>query len=204
MRWGHATGMRLARLPGTPRFWGTFFAWVWRETWVSDDMKMQVGEHCIAERVNFSPLQRDQQPCSLCVRQCFLKSNCPRYSPCFPSLLACSDSVEKMPVPLLTGCSWPALGWAGSCGQGEPAALSHMNRVRPGVGISSAPGRKGPRAVPRLSSPYVLHMIVLRVTWSGEFRFEWKLVCVSSPRLMECRCRAEHEGACGGGRCDRL
>lgn len=83
-----------------------------------------------------------------------------------------------------SACCQSAVGWAGSCGQGEPAALSHMNLVRAVVGISSAPGRKGPHAVPRLSSPYVLHMIVLRVTWSGEFRFEWKLVCVSSPRLM--------------------
>lgn len=31
-----------------------------------------------------------------------------RYSPCVPSPLACCDSVEKMSVCLLTGCSWPA------------------------------------------------------------------------------------------------
>lgn len=71
-------------------------------------MKMQVGENYRTERVNFFPLRRDQQPCSLCVRQCFLKSNCPCYSPCVPSPLACCDSVEKMSVCLLTGCSWPA------------------------------------------------------------------------------------------------
>lgn len=85
--------------------------------------KMKVGENCITEKVNFLHPQRDQQlPACALVRQCFLKSNCPCYSPCFPSALACSDSVEKMPVLLLTGRSCPA--------QAGPAAAGTENLQR--------------------------------------------------------------------------
>lgn len=83
-------------------------------------MKTQVGENCRTERVNFFPLGRDRQPCCLCVRQIF-------WNETLPVLL----SLLSFTIGLLwlggknASVAADRLQLSGSCGQGEPAGLSH-------------------------------------------------------------------------------
>lgn len=186
MRQGHAAGM-IARLPGTLLFWGKFFPRMSSETWVSDDWwKCRLGKTVELREWIFS-ISRDISKLAAHVLGSIFRN----------------QVTHVTRLALL--CHWPAptqwkkcksVCWHSPVGQPCPchrlgqqlqarrnlqrSVTSHMWVV---VRISSAPGRKGPSAVPRLNLPCVSRGCP-EGDVNGEFRFKWKLVCVSSSCLM--------------------